>query len=642
MDDARSSEEKSNKNYTNPTQVSILPEIIQRDVIDAKSAINLAFDTLNVLEKVIVPENDVIELAYRLQGIKDAPVKKMEFPVSRNIGVRERFWVLNVDTNTYRNTYAVLAAQTEHLNFWVEEGVDFEPAEVKKLADVFEYQIYPTNREIFGSEWTPGVDNDDRLVILFAKELGGAAGYHSSKDAIMKQIDPYSNEAEMFYLSADYLRLDDPYTYGVLAHEFQHMIHWNIDRNESAWLNEGFSELAVELNEFPVSGFDLMFSINPDLQLNFWPGNDQGDSRPHYGSSYLFVKYFMDRFGQQYIRDLVAHPDNGLKSIDRVLNSVNEFVGQCDQTCQSEDLFQDWTIANLLQDSSIDKGIYSYQENDSIPDILISEKLNCGDGWKELMVNQFGSDYFSIHCERPFKLEIISDPTVALLPLPPKPGNYFFWSNYGDESSMQLYHKFDLSNVRENIWLDFSAWFDIERDYDYVYLTASKDGKNWQILNPPACTHENKTGANYGCGYNGLSGGWVNQRVDLSNFAGGEVHLMFEYITDAAVNGDGFAIDDISIEAIGYFTDFEKNDGGWQARGFARVSNYLPQKFAITMIENIPATNVLKNQFDASSGLLYELNGYNLFEPPRIIVSGLTRYTHQPATYQIRVEEIDQ
>ncbi len=43
-------------------------------------------------------------------------------------------------------------------------------------------------------------------------------------------------------------------------------------------------------------------------------------------------------------------------------------------------------------------------------------------------------------------------------------------------------------------------------------------------------------------------------------------------------------IDDIAIPEIGYSADFEKDDGGWKAAGFARVQNVLPQDFRLTLL----------------------------------------------------------
>jgi hypothetical protein len=43
------------------------------------------------------------------------------------------------------------------------------------------------------------------------------------------------------------------------------------------------------------------------------------------------------------------------------------------------------------------------------------------------------------------------------------------------------------------------------------------------------------------------------------------VQLRFEYITDAAVNGEGLLLDDIRMPEIGYQTDFEA--GRWRLGG---------------------------------------------------------------------------
>jgi len=43
-----------------------------------------------------------------------------------------------------------------------------------------------------------------------------------------------------------------------MAHEFEHMIHWNGDPNEEAWVDEGLAELAMWFygNPDTISGFN--------------------------------------------------------------------------------------------------------------------------------------------------------------------------------------------------------------------------------------------------------------------------------------------------------------------------------------------------------------------------------------------------
>ncbi len=222
---------------------------------------NKGITTLEILNQTVIPINDPYDLANRLGGIGDTPVQKSEIPEIYKTGAIRKFWKLNVDSNQYLHTEAKLEYITPHLYFWVEEGVEFNCEELAQLAEEFEKVIYPLDRKVFGHEGSPGIDNDVHLTIFFAKALGSVGGYFSATDILPREINPFSNETEMYYLSADYTFLDNEFTYGVLAHEFQHMIHWNIDRDESAWVSEGLSELAVEINGYDTGGF--MYYVCP-------------------------------------------------------------------------------------------------------------------------------------------------------------------------------------------------------------------------------------------------------------------------------------------------------------------------------------------------------------------------------------------
>ncbi len=148
---------------------------------------------------------------------------------------------------------------------------------------------------------------------------------------------------------------------------------------------------------------------------------------------------------------------------------------------------------------------------------------------------------------------------------------------------MTLTREFDLTNVSGPINLSYSMWYDVETDYDYVFLEASTDGgKTWQIITTPSGTDKDPSGNSYGWGYNGQTNGWVDETVDLSKYAGQKVQIRFEYVTDAALNGEGFMLDDVKVDAINYQSDFETDDGGWAGAGFARVENVLPQTYRLS------------------------------------------------------------
>lgn len=376
------------------------------------------------------------------------------------------------------------------------------------------------------------------------------AGYYSTPDEYNPLVKEYSNGHEMFFFNADNMDLGSEETYGTLAHEFQHMIHWNTDRNESSWINEGFSMVAEFLNGYPVY-FDYYYVTDPDLNLTDW-SPDPGSNGPHYGQSFLYLAYFLDRFGEEATKAVVNHPENGLASIDRTLADLNVTDPQTGQIITADDVFMDWAATMWLMDKSVGDGRYVYNNYPEAPKISVSEAISGCPASVSGSVNQYGIDYYTINCAGDYTVQFNGSTAAKLLPVDANSGKYAFWSNKGDESNMTLTREFDLTNVSAPIALSYSMWYDLETDYDYVFVEASTDGQTWQILTTPSCTTEDPSGNSYGCGYNGQTGDWAQEDVDLSQFAGQKVQIRFEYITDAAVNGEGFLLDDVRVDAAGY------------------------------------------------------------------------------------------
>jgi len=595
-----------------------------------------AQETLQILESVQIPSADLREQAMEFKGIPSIS-ETVDFPGEFNLGDQQTFWVLNSDSNRYSQVKTKLAFESPHLYFWVEDGLSFDAADLRNLGNAFENKIYPTNREFFGSEWTPGIDGDAHLYIIYATNMGdNLAGMFSSADSVNPLAYPYSNGHETFFLNADNAGLSDDFTYGVLAHEFQHMIQWYRDRNEETWMSEGFSELAAYLNGYDVGGFDFVFLSDPTIQLDTWP-NSSDSNAGNYGGAFLFLNYFLEHFGKAATQQLVASPLNGLESIDQVLESLNATYPNTSKPYRADDLFADWTIANAVNDPKIENGRFGYTDYQMPFEITSTSALaDCLGSWQTDSVNQYGTDYIELACSGQRTLKFEGTSQVNLLPESAHSGDYAFWSNQGDESRMSLSQSFDLTSVTGPVEVSYWTWYDIESDYDYLYLQASSDGINWTILQPPSCTNDNPTGANYGCGYNGTSSAWIQETVDLSSYAGKQIWLRFVYLTDAAVNGEGMLLDDISIPAIQYQTDFESDDGGWQAEGFARIQNWLPQSFRLALIYQGDQTRVETLDWVPGETLSVpiDFDAYNLVT---LVVSGTTRFTRQPGAYRIQV-----
>jgi immune inhibitor A len=325
------------------------------------------YATDQVLSSVEVPMSDPVSLAERLQHLEDVPRVLAEKADPLPVGAKDTFWVTNVDQNVTNQVEATLIYSTEHVYFWAGVDVVTNIEDVRRVVDHFEEVTYPTVRSIIGSEWSPGVDGDAHLYILYVRGLGpSVAGLFFSKDEYSPLVQEHSNGHEMFYISADSISLAENYVDSVLGHEFQHMIHWNLDRNEDTWVNEGFSEMIEHLLGYQMGGFDYLYSRNTDIPLLRWP-SEVGSAGEHYGQAFLFMTYLYNRLGTDFIRSLAAHPANGINAIDEVLAELKISDATTGERLSADDIVLDWAISLALQNPGIGEGHYGMRSYAAAP-----------------------------------------------------------------------------------------------------------------------------------------------------------------------------------------------------------------------------------------------------------------------------------
>ncbi|GAB4529791.1 MAG: immune inhibitor A [Anaerolineae bacterium] len=596
-----------------------------------------ATDTEQLLASIELPVRDRLDLARRF-GLSGQPIPAVVNPTTPDYqaGDQETFWVGESDTLRHFQVTATLRYVGPNSYWWVEDGYDVLDSDITASAEAFENGIYPTNRDFFGSEWSPGVDNDPR-VHIFIGNVPGVGGYFYSINEYSKLINPYSNEKEMFFINIKALwsggnRLDTNRLESILAHEFQHMIHWYNDANEETWVNEGLSELAMALNEYDTGGTERVFAQTPDTQLNAW-GDSPNESIAYYGGSFLFMSYFLERFGEDLMRQVVAHPDNGADGFNAVLASQGESE-------RFDDIFADWVIANYLDDPSLGEGIWGYR-NVSVDTLALDARHHEYPVSRKSSVNQYAADYIAFEdWQGSLTIEFTGTTQVRVVPDTAHSGVYQWWSNRGDDSDMTLTRDFDLSQVDEAT-LQFWTWYDIEADWDFAYVEVSTDGgETWDILPGRYTTTENKSGNSFGHAWTGVSGGgdtpeWVQEEIDLSAYAGQTIKIRFEYITDDAINRVGFLLDDIAIPAIDYYDDAESGDGGWLAAGFARIDNTLPQRYVVQLIQPGDKPQVQRMRLDESNrGRLTVVDPGQGGKGVVLVISGITPFTTEVAHYE--------
>ncbi len=571
-------------------------------------------------------ERDPIDLAKRLAG-KPALASRLarETTPTYELGHRQQFSILEIGGPSVRQADATLLLITPHAYFYVEDGVQVSQDEIERAGQAFEAEIYPKVTSAFGNAWSPGVDSDPHITIFHGR-LPGLGGYFTDQDEFPQAIAQYSNEREAIYLNGDLLRSSSPYKY-VLAHELQHLIHWNADHTEESWVNEGLSEVSGEMLGGSLSSIPG-FLRNPDLQLTSWDSAG-ATSSAHYGASHLFFRYLLKHYGGvQEAHDFLAEQADGAQGI-------NDYLANNSFTATFEDVFADWAVANYLDDGSGGR----YDQEGRLP-AKIQPTVAEGPAEVNETVRQFGADYIGItSLEGEAALIFEGATTVPAIPTQPHSGSGMWWSGAGDGIDTSLTASFDLSQTSKAT-LRFWTWYDIEEGWDYGYVLVSKDsGMTWEFLAGPRSTTDDPVGQAYGPGYSGQSNGWVEESIDLTAYAGEKMLVRFEYITDEGTHRPGWAIDDISVPELN-FSDNAESTGAWVPQGFQRLTGPLSQRFVVQLIETRNGVSQVRRiSLDAANRATVSLPGGGAgLEEAVLVVTAVTDGTAEPASYRYSVQ----
>jgi hypothetical protein len=192
--------------------------------------------------------------------------------------------------------------------------------------------IYDQVRAIYGSEWNSnpvgGRDGDLKinLVILSSNSIGGSSlfGFFSPSDEFASSQISTSNQGEFLYLNVAKFTGDGFDLYSTIAHEFQHMVAYNVKlihqglfngTQENVSIDEGRAVLCEELTGFGLdaAGGGNRFIHNvSDAYLRdmssfamFSFGARNGD----YGKGYLLMRYLRERFGDSLYSQVVQNPN---------------------------------------------------------------------------------------------------------------------------------------------------------------------------------------------------------------------------------------------------------------------------------------------------------------------------------------------
>jgi len=276
---------------------------------------------------------------------------------------------------------AILVKKTLKLYFYVDNQwwETLEKEEKNKVEESlneldaeFNFNIYPQLTSIYGSEWKPGIDNDNRVTILIHSMKEQARGYFRYSDEYSRLQVPISNEREMVYLNADHII--GPLTKSFLAHEFTHLIAFNQKERkygveQETWLNEARAEYTPTLLGYDDDYENSVFSNRLETFLNNssdslteWKGKASD-----YGALNLFTQYLVEKYGIEILVDSLGSKEIGIESVNQALEK-NGFEKNFSQ------IFTDWTIAVLANDCSLGEN-YCYK-GDNLKNIKVISSVN--------------------------------------------------------------------------------------------------------------------------------------------------------------------------------------------------------------------------------------------------------------------------
>ena len=288
------------------------------------------------------------------------PFGSVNFAKAANIGDIVNFNVdKSFDSNGRTQIPATLIQIDPKLYFyvekpWFDQQTQAQQAQIltnlNNLSDEFDNNIYPKLTSLFGSEWTPGIDNDPRITVLFESMNSTEGGYFRENDEYDKLQLPDSNEREMMYLSVS--DINNLTAKIILGHEFTHLITFNQKNKingveEDTWLNEARADYASTILGYDdvYQGSNLQQRVNDFIEEPSDSMTDWSGTKYDYASVNLFMHYLVDHYGIKILTDSLKSKSIGIDSINDALLAG----GFKDNFSQ---VFSNWTITLAINDCS--------------------------------------------------------------------------------------------------------------------------------------------------------------------------------------------------------------------------------------------------------------------------------------------------
>ncbi|MFH0895658.1 MAG: T9SS type A sorting domain-containing protein [Bacteroidota bacterium] len=307
-----------------------------------------------------------------------------------------------------RTVEAVCKKAGTHCYVFVEiVGTQPSQSAIDNLVSRFDNDFIPQLTARYGLV-PDALDNDSAIYILSMDESNWGGYYdpanQMTESFVMTTWGKHSNEHEMIFIASDSF---DWSAEEICAHELGHLIHWRGDHSpdpvvnptlywEEAWVDEGFSTFAaVYLTESFYAHNELDYSTffcgDPDIPLIYFSDYNQAE---------LFMIFMYEHYGNwNYITQLLNNDLNGIDGVEATLDSLG-------YTESFDDAFEQWCIANFIDDSVYAGGIYSYTHFRFNAAHVATNHTVFPLSTVNADVSAYGSDYVAFLSSTPKKLQV--------------------------------------------------------------------------------------------------------------------------------------------------------------------------------------------------------------------------------------------
>ena len=282
----------------------------------------------------------------------------------------ENIWITDTATMQQSLTSATCIYISNNVYYFLDDRVSISNIDISRISYI-EQQFeaaYQKVHEKCGQE--SDVDGNGKIIFLFTPIGNNVLGFFYTADKYSDTLTSlsgiHSNEADLMYIESNYLLNSTDWESNkakltaTLIHEFHHMALFDVRTAADVepfmdyWINEGFSTLTAYYTGYP--------AIMRDYVLNFFAfETDKSlvNNTPNlsYGYSYLFMRYFYYRFGDEGLKKIIKSAHTGYKAIEEASNM------------NFNDLYKDFikmilvTGRNVTEDARYNVPEFNYKEN---------------------------------------------------------------------------------------------------------------------------------------------------------------------------------------------------------------------------------------------------------------------------------------